>query len=87
LLQALLLLRMLGWIGEQAFAPSYWAFSFGVSALASGPLLMIKHGDNSVVQTIAPYIFVACNLAIGVMAIGTVALLLSGRLLPKPVPV
>lgn len=35
LLQALVLLRLLPWVARQPFAPSYWAFSFGVTALSA----------------------------------------------------
>ena len=33
--QALLLIRLLPWIVQQPFAPSYWAFTFGLSAIAA----------------------------------------------------
>jgi hypothetical protein len=34
LFQVLLMIRLLPWIARQPFAPSYWAFTFGLSALA-----------------------------------------------------
>lgn len=86
LMQAALLLRMLPWIREQSFAASYWAFSFGATALASAPLIMIKRGDGGVVQTLAPYLFVGVNLVLALIALGTIGLLFMGRLLPKPTP-
>ncbi len=75
LLQALLLVRMLPWITEQPFAPSYWAFTFGATALATAPLLMIEHGEDGAVASLAPYLFTAANLTVGLIAIGTLRLL------------
>jgi tellurite resistance protein len=75
LLQALLLLRMLPWILQQPFAPSYWAFTFGATALATAPLRLVEHGATGVMVTLAPYLFVAANLAVGLIALGTLRLL------------
>jgi tellurite resistance protein len=86
LLQALLLLRLLPWIRQQPFAPSYWAFTFGATALAAVPLLMIEHGATGAVALIAPYTFVAVNIVVALIALPTVRLLLQGRLLPKAAP-
>jgi len=36
LFQALLLIRLIPWIVRQPFAPFYWAFTFGLAALAIG---------------------------------------------------
>ena len=85
LLQALVLLRLLPWIRQQPFAPSYWAFTFGGTALAVAPLRMLQRGDTGAVAELAPYIFVAANVLIGLIAVGTVVLAVQGRLLPKPV--
>jgi tellurite resistance protein len=75
LLQALLLLRMLPWILQQPFAPSYWAFTFGATALATAPLRLVEYGATGVMVTLAPYLFVAANLAVGLIAFGTLRLL------------
>ena len=85
-LQALLLLRKLPWVAEQPFAPSYWAFSFGAAALAIAPLRMIERGDAGAVAILAPVLFVAANGVIAILAVGTLRLMLLGRLLPQPVP-
>jgi hypothetical protein len=45
-MQALLLLRLLPWIMQQPFAASYWAFIFGVTALATAPLRTVGDGDT-----------------------------------------
>lgn len=86
LLQGLILLRIMPWIGKQPFAASYWGFSFGVTALATAPLRMIERGDIGPVATLAPWLFVFANLVIGVLSIGTFYLLLVGRLLPASTP-
>jgi tellurite resistance protein len=82
LLQGLILLRMMPWIGKQPFAASYWGFSFGVTALATAPLRMIERGDIGPAAMLAPWLFVFANVVIGVLTIGTLYLLLVGRLLP-----
>jgi tellurite resistance protein len=83
LLQAFLLLRLPPWIRQQPFAPSYWAFTFGATALAVVPLDMMESGTTGAVALIAPYIFVAANMAVGLIALATLRLMLQGRLLPK----
>jgi tellurite resistance protein len=82
--QALLMIRLLPWIVRQPFAPSYWAFTFGLSATATSFLRFAERGVPGPVAAAAPYVFIAVNLAIGGMAIGTLWLLLRGRLLPPP---
>src|SRR5712671_6578535 len=83
LLQALLLLRLLPWIRQQPFAPSYWAFTFGATALAVVPLDMMERGTTGAVASIAPYLFIAANIVVALVALATLRLLLQGRLLPK----
>jgi tellurite resistance protein len=83
LLQALLLLRLLPWMRQQPFAPSYWAFTFGATALAAVPLDMMERGTTEAVALIAPYLFVAANIVVGLIAVATVRLIVKGRLLPK----
>ena len=82
-LQALLLLRLLPWIRQQPFAPSYWAFTFGATALAAVPLDMIERGATGAVATIAPYLFVGANIVVALIALATLRLVLQGQLLPK----
>ena len=75
LLQALLLIRMLPWILQQPFAASYWAFTFGATALATAPLHMINQGEVGAVATLAPYLFTAANLTVALIAVLTLRLL------------
>jgi tellurite resistance protein len=86
LLQTVLLLRLLPWIFKQSFSPAYWAFSFGVTALAAGPMRMLARGDAGPAAVLAGPLFVGANFVILLLVIGTVRLTWQGRLLPKPVP-
>jgi tellurite resistance protein len=86
ILQALILIRLLPWLLKQKFTASYWAYTFGVAALTTTPLRMIAHGQTGPVTQIAPVLFVGANIVIGLIALGTIRLLLQGRLLPTPAP-
>jgi tellurite resistance protein len=48
-LQLLILLRLLPWIGAGGFTPSYWAFTFGITALATVPLKLLARGDSGAI--------------------------------------
>ena len=82
--QALVLVRLLPWISRQSFSPSYWAFSFGVSALALDTLRCVERGDTGPIAIAAPYVFGIANIIIGGLAVGTVLQMLRGKLLPPP---
>ncbi len=86
LLQALILLRMVAWIRVDGFSPAYWAFTFGGTALATAPLRLMQKGDGGAVATLAPYLFGAANLLVGVVAVGTLWLAVRGRLAIRMVP-
>jgi tellurite resistance protein len=81
--QALLLLRLLPWIRQQPFAPSYWAFSFGVAALPTlAMLISAQHGAPAWMHELAFALFVGSNLVIGLLVVLTAGLLWEGKLLP-----
>jgi tellurite resistance protein len=82
LLQALILLRLLPWIREQSFAATYWAFTFGVAALALGAERLVDRGVTGPAEELAPILFVIANVVIGAIAIGSIVLLARGQLLP-----
>jgi tellurite resistance protein len=84
ILQALILLRLLPWLLKAPFTASYWAFTFGAAALAATPLRIIAHGQTGPATQLAPVLFIAANLTIGLIAVKTIQLLLQGRLLPVP---
>lgn len=82
LYQALMLLRVLPWIREQAFGPGYWAFSFGVAALPTMALRLVERGATGPVEWAAPVLFIAANVIIGILVVKTLALLIQGKLIP-----
>lgn len=82
LLQALLLLRLLPWLREQAVGAGLWAFTFGVTAMAVVPMRMLERGGTGPEQWLALPLFVLANLFVGALVIVTVRLALHGRLLP-----
>lgn len=82
LYQAVMLLRLLPWIRQQAFVPGYWAFSFGVAALPTMAARMVERGAAGPIEWVAPILFIAANVIIGVLAVKTVSLLVQGKLLP-----
>ena len=84
LYQGLLALRQLPWTLQAAFAPSYWAFSFGVMAMASMVLrLWARSPDEGLWQLLAPLLFVFANGICLVLLWHTAKLGFQGRLLPK----
>lgn len=83
LLQVALLIRILPWIMKQPFAPSYWAATLGTTALAAASMRMASREADGIGGQLAPYLFVFANVVIGIVAVGTIALLLQGRLLPS----
>jgi tellurite resistance protein len=86
ILQALLLFRLLPWIMRQPLAASYWGATFGATALATAALRMAARGDTGVVLTLAPILFVLANIVVGLIAVGTVYLLVRRKLVPAPLP-
>lgn len=86
LYQALLLLRLLPWIARQPFTASYWAFSFGVAALPTLAMRLLASGAAGPVEWLAPVLFVAANVFIGLLVLKTLALAARGSLLPAATP-
>ncbi len=85
ILQVLIIGRQLPWIMRQPFAGSYWAFTFGLTALSTAALRMTARGDIGAIGELAPIIFVLVNIALAMIAVGTLWLLVRGKLLPAPV--
>ncbi|BAY50491.1 hypothetical protein SAMD00079811_81200 (plasmid) [Scytonema sp. HK-05] len=86
LLQALILLRLLPWLLKQPFAASYWAFTLGVAALALASLVFVERGMTGMMGVLAVLLFIGANIVIGSIALGTLRLLLRGKLLPPSIP-
>ena len=86
LLQALILARLLPWIVQQSFSPGYWAFTFGLTALSYDTMRFAERGGAPLFMRLAEGIFVVVNMLLAVIVIGTLVLLLQGRLLPQSSP-
>ncbi|GLQ51793.1 dicarboxylate transporter/tellurite-resistance protein TehA [Dyella flava] len=71
LFQLLVLCRLLAWIMKQPLSPSYWAFSFGLTALSTGALQMTLRGEEGVIAALAMPIFIIVNAVIVVLALNT----------------
>ena len=87
LMQALILLRLLPWLCQQPFSASYWAFTLGVAGLALAPLHFVERGMTGAIESLAVLLFVGANIVIGSIALGTLRLLLRGKLFPPLAPV
>ena len=85
ILQALILLRMTPWLRAAGLTPAWWAFSFGAAALPTAAIKLVAHGDNGLIATLAPWLFVVGNIVIAALMLMTVYLLITGRLLPAPI--
>jgi tellurite resistance protein len=84
LYQGLLAIRQLPWTLQTAFAPSYWAFSFGVMAMASmGWRMWARAPDEVLWQMLAPVLFGVANGVFGLLLWHTTRLGIQGRLLPN----
>jgi tellurite resistance protein len=84
LLQALIAIRLFPWVRQQPFAPGYWAYSFGITALATDLLRLIERGDRGAAAYLAPYAFGVANVVIAALVVGTIRLFVQHRLLPVP---
>jgi len=82
LLQLALLLRLLPWIAKQPFGASYWAFSFGVTALAFDAIVFMLRGETGYIEWLAMGLFVLANLTMAILIVGTLWRLAQGKLQP-----
>ena len=83
LLQALVMLRLVPWLRQQPFSPAAWAYTFGVSALPLAALRFVERGQAGPISCLAIPLFIGANLVIGWIALRTVRLAFTGRLLPR----
>lgn len=82
LFQLLLGVRLGAWLGEQPFAPSYWAYTFGIAS-ATVCALKLALAGVPVAQVLAIPVFIGANGFIGYLALRTAHLFFTRRLLPK----
>ncbi|MGO4526621.1 dicarboxylate transporter/tellurite-resistance protein TehA [Microvirga sp. 2MCAF35] len=83
LLQALVMLRLVPWLRQQPFSPAAWAYTFGISALPLAALRLVERGQTGPIAFLATPLFIVANLIIGWIALRTLRLAVSGRLLPR----
>ena len=81
IVQALMVLRLMPWI-RQPFTLSYWAFTFGATAISTGTMRFAERGDDPVFTTLAPVLFAMSNVVIAGLSIASVAWVLR----TKPAP-
>ncbi len=87
LLQLIFLGRLVFWVFEQPFSVSFWAFSFGISALAVSALHFLTYAPDSIVAHMALPIFIFSNAIILLLVCGTLLRLLQGKFLMPPPPI
>lgn len=68
---------------EQAFAPGYWAYTFGMATLSQGLSLFALKANDPVVTGLASLIFCLTNILVLGVAIGSVKLVLKKSYIPK----
>lgn len=73
----------LKWLKEQAFAPGYWAYTFGIATLSQGLSIFALKTTDSTVSILAIIIFCLMNIVVLGVAIGSVKLVLKGSYFPK----
>ena len=86
LLQALVLLRLAPLFRTAPFAASYWAFTFGASALALAAIRLAARtpleDDRAAVTMLAFALFVSANAFVAVVFVRTIVLTMRGQLIP-----
>ncbi|MEK8131659.1 hypothetical protein WMW72_27510 [Paenibacillus filicis] len=63
------------WLRQQAFAPGYWAYTFGLATVAQGFLLMARQEHSPIFQLVTGLVLAASLLLTLVVAVGTLYLL------------
>lgn len=85
LLQLLLIARLLPWILQQPLSPAYWAFTFGLTALATSALLLVARGETGALALLAPWLLALATLVVAGTSAHSLWLLVRGRLLPAAI--
>lgn len=79
LYQLMLGIRLGKWLGSQPFAPSYWAYTFGIAAATVSGLKLALAGVGSA-EVIAIPIFIGANLFIGYLSVRTLRIFIAREL-------
>jgi tellurite resistance protein len=86
LMLLLVIARLLPWVAEGGFAPSWWAFSFGLAAAPLSAILLVGRGASPMIEAIAIALFALANVGIGGLSVATLVRLAQGRLVPAAPP-
>ncbi|MTH15824.1 hypothetical protein [Flavobacterium sp. LC2016-01] len=71
------------WLREQAFAPGYWAYTFGIATLSQGLSIFALKADDAAITGLALAVFCLTNVLVLAVASGSVKLILKGNYFPK----
>jgi tellurite resistance protein len=71
------------WLKEQAFAPGYWAYTFGIATLSQGLSIFALKTNDFTVSILAIIIFCIMNIVILGVVIGSIKLVMKGNYFPK----
>jgi tellurite resistance protein len=78
--------RLLPWLWRQPFGTAYWAYTFGLSALPLAALRLVERGESGPIAAMALPLLALSTTLIGAIALGTMRLLVEGRLITPPAP-
>ena len=79
LYQLMIGIRLHRWLGEQAFSPAYWSYTFGIAATTVSTLKLALAGNQPAMMLSMP-IFILANLFIGVLALRSGKLFVKAKL-------
>lgn len=71
LYQQILLWRLLPWIFQHPFAPSYWSFSFGMAAIANLSLRLYERSPSALLGVLATLLLALATLVIAALLVAT----------------
>ena len=71
------------WLREQAFAPGYWAYTFGIATLSQGLSIFALKTNNTAVTILAIIVFCLMNIVVLAVTIGSIKLILKKNYFPK----
>lgn len=85
LYQLVLLVRLLPWIFQHPFAPSYWSFSFGMAALANLALRLYERSQSGFLEVLATFLLTLSSVVIGSLMLATGLLAWRGKLVLRQI--
>lgn len=72
------------WLRGQAFAPGYWAYTFGIATLSQGFSLFALNTQNAALGYVAIALFVLTNVVLAAVIVGSCRLVVKDSYFPKP---